>query len=95
MFFCTCSFVKRIYLWLFNFMLGKQNRKLYRFFIHAITIMLLFLFIPSYFYTIIILFGESNEFAEVLSFIIMGPLVAIVFACLMKFMMRYFVSRKE
>ena len=43
------KFIKRIYLLLFNFMIGKETRKFYRFFVHATTVIVMFLGPYAYF----------------------------------------------
>ena len=43
------KFIKKIYLLLFNFMIGKETRKFHRFFVHVTAAMVLFLFPYVYF----------------------------------------------
>jgi len=80
-------FIKKIYLLLFNFMIGKQTRKLDRLFVHGATIVL-FIFPYIYINLFLQLFtGEVAFTREHLIFMIAMLLMPVLFACGVKLMM--------
>jgi len=84
-------FIKKMYLLLFNFMIGNETRKFYRFFVHLMMTALL-IFIYAYFSAIAQLFtGEVVFTIERLIFILVAPLGPVLLACSVKLMMMYWV----
>ena len=82
------NLIKKVYLWLFNFMIGTETKKFYRAFVHAMTVLSLFIFPYVYFRGIIqLLTGYAEFHIERLPFIILSPLMPIAVACGIKLMM--------
>ena len=81
------EFIKRIYLFLFNFMIGRQTKKTRRIYVHIATTVLL-IGACSYLSLLAQLLIRTVEFnIEYLSFLIMIPFTLALLACMVKFMM--------
>jgi len=85
--------VKKAYLWLFNFMLDKQTREFYRLFVHVATILLLFVWPYVFISNVITLLTEDIYFtAEFLLFAFFFFTAPVIFACGVKFTMRFLAN---
>ena len=84
------KFIKKIYLLLFNFMIGKETRKFYRFFVHATTAMVLFLFPYVYLSQVArVVTGELTLTIERLGGMIIFPCMVAGCVGLVKLMMHF------
>jgi len=85
--------VKKVYLWLFKFMLDKQTNKFYRFYVHMMTIFMLFVNPIVYIRNFIMLFTAEDIYfiTERLGTVVFIFVGSIILACGIKFMMRYLV----
>ena len=83
--------VKKIYLWIFNFMVGKEEREAYRFFVHAMTIQLLFVYPFLYFRGLVLmLLTETSELSVAnLNFAIMAAIAPVALMFAIRFMMTF------
>lgn len=82
------NFIKRIYLWVFNFMIGKETKKFSRFFVHMMMVVLFVFFPYAYINAFVQLLTSEVEFTiERLFFMIVGVLVPVVLTCVVKLMM--------
>ena len=89
--FGIANFIKKVYLLLFNFMLGKQTRKGLHFFAHAMTVLLLFLFPYVYISNVILpLLTGAEALHGNLSELIMITASPIVLAYATKLMMTFY-----
>ena len=85
------NFAKKIYLWLFNFMVGEATRKFDRFSAHLATIFLLFLCPPVYFNVLVQIFtAEISLVLNQLPAIVIFTAAPALLACMIKFMIRFF-----
>jgi len=77
--------IKKVYFWLFNFMIGTETSKFFRFFVHCTTTML-YIFSPFYYYNLIIqLFTmEGRLTIERFGNFILSLLAPIIVICLVK-----------
>jgi len=82
--------IKKIYLWIFNFMVGKEERKAIRLFVHVMTIQL-FAYPYVYFRAIVLmLLAETSELSVAnLNFAIFGAILPVVLLYGTRFMMTF------
>ena len=83
------NFAKKIYFCVFNFMIGTEERKFFRFFVHMMTILVLLLYPFVYFFSVVypLLAGGAEQSAESLRFAIMAMLAPAILVFLIKIMM--------
>ena len=81
------NFIKKIYLWLFNFMIGNVTMKFYRFFVHVVMIVLLFIYLPAYINGLVHIFQSENPLINYLETIAFATLAPVIIACGVKVMM--------
>ena len=87
------NFIKKIYLWIFNFMADGQKRKPYRFYVHMMAILLLLVYPYAYISIFIHIFQTGAAIIDYLYSIFMATLGPVILALMVKFMMN--ISRKE
>jgi len=89
----TYNFIKRIYLWLFNFMVNGQKGKFNRFYGHMTTIFLLGFCPIAYIVAFVQLLQEGASLENHLFTIVWFTLAPAVIACMVKLMMA--ITRKD
>ena len=79
------EFIKKVYLLLYNFMVGAQTKKFNKFYVHFVTIML-FILSPIYYYNLIVqlLTVEGAYIIDNFIYIILGFLLPAILACIVK-----------
>ncbi|MCL2048354.1 MAG: hypothetical protein FWG87_06470 [Defluviitaleaceae bacterium] len=83
--------IKKLYLWLFRFMLGKREGKLARFYVHFWTVLIML--VPLIFLASLISYVSSTEVIEwgnIIHISVVTPVGMVLSACMVKLQLRIF-----